>query len=249
MKTDMDLQFLQYCNNEDLRALCDILVYDNKGELRLSESLSISDSYLSCYPDNMRGMWRDLAAELQCYGGNTLLNLFRHGHGPKYESIVYDVCQKMGVENVGKHDTAEDMEQKLLIAVSSKAMEEMTEEQIRAVMEECGVKGYDYTRTGLLAALLTLRLVNKGVFAYVIDAILKMLMEILMVRGIIRAGFGLLSRGVGVLCGPVGWIILTGWTLWDIMGPAYRVTIPAVIQVAYMRMKYQEKLNRNEEAA
>ena len=50
MKTDMDLQFLQYCNNEDLRALCDILVYDNKGELRLSESLSISDSYLSCYP-------------------------------------------------------------------------------------------------------------------------------------------------------------------------------------------------------
>ena len=126
---------MQYCNNEDLRALCDILVYDNKGELRLSESLSISDSYLSCYPDNMKGMWRDLAAELQCYGGNTLMNLFRHGHGPKYESIVYDVCQKMGVENVGKHDTAEDMEQKLLIAVSSKAMEEMTEEQIRVLKQ------------------------------------------------------------------------------------------------------------------
>lgn len=27
------------------------------------------------------------------------------------------------------------------------------------------------------------------------------------------------------------------------MGPAYRVTIPAVIQVAYMRAKYQAKYN------
>ena len=27
------------------------------------------------------------------------------------------------------------------------------------------------------------------------------------------------------------------------MGPAYRVTVPAVIQVAYMRVKYQAMLN------
>ena len=51
-------------------------------------------------------------------------------------------------------------------------------------------------------------------------------------------GMGILSRFISIFCGPVGWLLLTGWTIWDIMGPAYRVTIPAVIQVAYMRTKY-----------
>ena len=33
------------------------------------------------------------------------------------------------------------------------------------------------------------------------------------------------------------------------MGPAYRVTIPVVIQVAYMRLKYQAKLKTAEQVA
>lgn len=31
MRPDFDLQFLQFCENEDLRILCDILMYDNNG--------------------------------------------------------------------------------------------------------------------------------------------------------------------------------------------------------------------------
>lgn len=249
MRTDYDLQFLQNCENEDLRALCDILMYDNDGELRISESLSNSDCYLACYPDNMRDMWKDLASELRCYGGNSLLNYLRHGQGPSYESIVYDVCKRMEVEDIDKHDTAEEMEQKLLIALSVKAIGEMTEEQARAIMEESGVVGYDYTKAGLLAALLTLRLVNKRVFIYVLESIVNMLSKILLGRGITMMGLGALSRVFGIVFGPVSWIILSGWTAWDIMGPAYRVTIPAVLQVAYMRIKYQAKFNHQEEVA
>ena len=57
------------------------------------------------------------------------------------------------------------------------------------------------------------------------------------------AGMGIISRGVSIMCGPIGWIILGGWTAWNMMEPAYRVTVPAVIQVAYMRVKYQSMLN------
>jgi uncharacterized protein YaaW (UPF0174 family) len=249
MRPDFDLQFLENCENEDLRILCDILMYDNNGEIRISESLSNSDSYISYYPNNMKGMWKDIASELQCYGGNTVLNICRCGQGPKYESIVYDVCKKMKVKGISKHDTAEDMEQKLLITLSSKAISEMTEEQVRSIMEECGIIGYAYSRAGLVAALLALQVINKRLFIIVIHSVMRMLSEILLTRGIVIIGMGTLSRGLGVLLGPICWIMLTGWTVWDLMGPAYRVTVPAVVQIACMRVKFQASINQNSHVA
>lgn len=245
MRPDFDLLFLAKCENDDLRTLCDILMYDNNGELRLTESLSNTDSYISCYPENMHGMWKDLASELQNYGGNTILNFFRNGQGPRYESIVYDVCKKMCVENITKHDTAEDMEQKLLIKVSSRAIGELTEAQARSIMEECGIKGYTYSKKGLAAALLALQLINRRLFIIVVNAVMRMLSEILLTRGIVIIGMSTLTRGLGFLLGPIGWVLLTGWTAWDLMGPAYHVTIPAVVQIAYMRVKYYASTNSN----
>lgn len=40
MKVDKDLMFLETCPNEDLRMLCDILTYNDKGEVRFSEELT-----------------------------------------------------------------------------------------------------------------------------------------------------------------------------------------------------------------
>ena len=42
-----------------------------------------------------------------------------------------------------------------------------------------------------------------------------------------------------MLAGPVGWALTGAWTLTDVAGPAYRVTIPAVIQIALLRKTYQ----------
>ena len=36
MRPDIDLEFLQNCTNNDLRTLCDILIKDNDGNIRLS---------------------------------------------------------------------------------------------------------------------------------------------------------------------------------------------------------------------
>ncbi|XBY08211.1 ubiquinol-cytochrome C chaperone family protein [Escherichia coli] len=46
-----------------------------------------------------------------------------------------------------------------------------------------------------------------------------------------------LTRTMAVLTGPVGWAITAIWTLVDVGGTAYRVTIPAVIYVAVLRSK------------
>ena len=195
MRVDADLQFLQYCDNEELRTLCDILTFDNNGKIRFCDSLSKSANYQSYYPRNMVGMWKDLACEVQCYGGNSLCNLFRNGQGPSYEQIVYDVCKRMNIKDICKYDSAEDMEQKFLLAVARKAIDELSEDDIRAIMNEC--------------------------YIHVVGA-------------------GAMTRGAALLRPSLGC---------DIMGPAYHVTIPAVIQVAYMRLKYQAKLKTNSACA
>jgi len=48
----------------------------------------------------------------------------------------------------------------------------------------------------------------------------------------------ILTRTMAILTGPIGWVITGLWTAVDIAGPAYRVTIPAVIQVAALRQKH-----------
>lgn len=59
------------------------------------------------------------------------------------------------------------------------------------------------------------------------------------------AGMVFLSRGLSFLAGPAGWALLSGWTVWDIMGPAYPVTVPAVLQTAYLRAEYQASHSEN----
>lgn len=179
MRVDFDLQFLQFCENEDLRTLCDILMYDNNGNIRMSEDISNSDEYLTSYPDNMVGMWKNLASELQKFGGNTILNIFRNGHGPSYENVVYDVCKRMGVRDIDKYDTAEQMEQKLLVAISKKAIGQMNESEIRTIIDECHVEGYDYTRAGLISAIMALQIVNRRLFIIVINSVMRLASQIL----------------------------------------------------------------------
>ena len=249
MRTDLNLQFLQFCENADLRTLCNILMFDNKGKIRLNQNLSRRADFFSCYPDRMVGMWKDLASELQRYGGNTILNCLRGGYGPSYKSVVSGVCEQMRVGGITKHDNVEEMEQKLLIHVSKKAIGELDESYIRAIMDECGLHNYERSKKGLLAALMALQVINRTLFIIVIESVMRTVSRILIGRGIMYAGVGIFSRGVGILFGPIGWLVMGGWTVWDMLGPAYRVTIPAVIQVAYMRVKCQSMLNSTEESA
>ena len=59
MRTDIDLEFLQYCSNTELRELCDMLTHDEEGNIRFSEKLTEKDSYIENYPDNCKSLWKD----------------------------------------------------------------------------------------------------------------------------------------------------------------------------------------------
>lgn len=46
------------------------------------------------------------------------------------------------------------------------------------------------------------------------------------------------SRALSVIAGPVAMVLSSAWMISDITGPAYRVTIPACIIVAWLRQQH-----------
>lgn len=57
-------------------------------------------------------------------------------------------------------------------------------------------------------------------------------------RGLTLAANAGLTRAMSVFAGPIGWAITGLWTAVDLAGPAYRITMPAVIQVAFLRLRH-----------
>lgn len=47
-----------------------------------------------------------------------------------------------------------------------------------------------------------------------------------------------LTRSIGVLAGPVGIALSTGWLIADMTGPAWRVTVSACLLVACLRQQH-----------
>lgn len=242
MMIDSNLTFLQYCTNEDLRSLCDILTHNHKGEVRLSEQLTYSDCYKHCYPDNMQEMWSEIAEELQKFGGNTFANMLRGGTGASYESILHDVCKKMKV-NLPSPVCVEEAEQLLLMKYCEKAIGMMDLNLLRELSAEIGVEPKNYNQQMLAATILiALRYGGGKLLGLVVYYIGANIGRILAGRGLYFAAGGVLGRAFGIFTGPLGWAITAGWLALDIASPAYRVTIPAVLMVACLRTKFNSHI-------
>lgn len=241
---DKNLEFLQYCSTEDLQVLVDYLTKDKDGELRVSEELTSTEAYKKYYPHSLPMMWKQIAEELQHYGGNTFANGLR-GTGVPYREILTDVAKKQKV-NFNSNNSVEQIEQYILQSIMEKAIEEMSEEELKKFLTEIDAGKTVGTKQAMTAgALAALRLGGFATYkmaVIVANAVARSLLG----RGLTFAGNATLTRTLGVALGPIGWIVTGLWTLFDIASPAYRVTIPCVIQVAYMRLKLQEEaLKRN----
>lgn len=51
---------------------------------------------------------------------------------------------------------------------------------------------------------------------------------------------------MGVLAGPIAWVITRLWTAFDMAGAAFGVSTLAVIQVAFLRMLKEQRENDKE---
>lgn len=237
--TDKDLRFLSSCENEDLRVLCDILTHDRLGNIRITEQLTSTDEYNRNYPEDMLFLVPQISNELLKYGSNTLAT-FWHNEPDSYETVLRRVCKQMDVRTMEK-DSVSKMEHNLLTTLCQDTLNKMSERELRLLANENGIPDKTLTRQALTAALLMAIRTSRAVLTRIAARVIQYIVEIITVRGVATAGIETATRAVGGVLGPIGWIALGAWTVYDITSPAYRVCVPAVLQVAYMRLNRFEK--------
>ena len=228
---DPDLNpVLEAATNEELAVLHDILLS------KTSEGLSGQDAYEEHYPNHRE--YADLIAEeLRDFGGNTLVNIFRR-EGPSYREIVCDVADKIDAPHSDDWEVAW-IEHAVMARILEKAFEQMSEVEKRAVLEiarhEHGAEANYHKmfeavfRAGGHRSLQLMELVR--------DA----LVENLLGRGLQVAANVVLGRALGVLLGPIGWAVSGFAAVIQIAGPSYKVTLPSVANVAYVRGRLKDE--------
>lgn len=224
---DKDLQFLYECNNEQLRMLSNHILYDKDGKKRYTENLSSTNGFLENYPNNMTALLPNIIDELQRFGGNTVLNIIRR-KGVPYREILEDVANKLKVPFNKAHPT-ELVEDSLLRQLLIVAVDKMNEEDVKYL-------NANLTKEDLKKKLAILK-PGAPLFLQLTTAIV---IQLLAKQGFIQAAGALAKfaggRAFAVLAGPIGWVVSLIWAALDIAGPAYRVTIPCTITIAYLRI-------------
>lgn len=234
---DSDLQFLGSMGSEDLGDLVYCLTHDRDGDARLTEELTMSDLYKQHSPDHQK-YWELIAAEIQCFGANTFATMLRGGKGVEYKEVLMDVCDKMKV-NYNKDSSTEKIEGNLLMKILTDALEKMSPDELKELAEATGVKNTSGITAETMVGVFQAVFRAGGFKSYQLTLIIvNVVLKALIGRGLSLAGNAALTRTMAILTGPIGWVITGLWTAIDIAGAAYRVTIPAVIQVAALRQKH-----------
>ena len=222
---DSDLDFLQHCSEEQLANFARLLTHNEKGKTRLSSVLMRNELFKSMegHPEQHRRNWQLIAGELQHFGGDSIANKLR-GHGKWYRAILLDVSKRLKLK-ADKEMSTFEIEQQLLEQFLRNTWKKMDEEHKQEFLHAVDARVNELEE--LLPLLMKDKLLAKGV-SHLLSSQLTRILRTHAAMSVL--GHGLL-RGAG-LGGPVG-AALNG--VKAVSGSAYRVTIPAVLQIACLR--------------
>ena len=237
-RPDEGLDFLEDVPSEDLHDLVEFLIKDH------NEELTGTKAYKHHSPDHNK-YWREIATEIQTFGGNTISNIYR-GEGTIYREILYDVCDRLKV-NYNKGSSIKGIEEHLLQKALEDAFEKLDAEQRAEILKALGAEYA--TNIGVNAAVHAAQILlrQSGFSAYVwtlivVNGLIGSAAKITVGHGLSLATNAALARGLSVVIGPVGLALTAAWTAYDLAGPAYRVTVTAVLYIAGLRRKNEVAL-------
>ena len=230
---DPDLiPLLRKCSSEELDNLVGYLT--QKGGA--SSQLKSTKAYRRWHPDHSKYV-DEIIAEIQKYGGNTIFNIVRGGVGVAYRDIVLKVGSRLKVKTV-KSDPIDRIEQQVLMKVLEKSWEKMSDKEkktlIEGIMPETGAD--DLPKEFPTALLQTAIIAGGGIVSYKLSLIVAgAVARASLQRGITFVAGTSVARWSAAFAGAVGLGIAALWTLFDVLGPAYRVLIPCVLHIALLR--------------
>nr|WP_242678747.1 YaaW family protein [Helicobacter pylori] len=169
------------------------------------------------------------------------MRIFLEMKGVLYKEILCDACDHLKVNYNEKSETSL-IEQNMLSKLLKDSLEKMSGRQIKELTHELGMTNIDKVigenKQVLIASVLTLFKAG-GSHSYA----LAVSVADAMVRQTLGHGLSsvigkvALKKTLGVLAGPIGWVITGALVSINLAGPAYRVTVPACILVATLRKK------------
>lgn len=244
-RTDRGLSFLASCRHADLKALAEILMTE-KGSRRRTEQLS-KDAEFNEYERDLTRVWYLIAAELQRFGADSVASFFRAGDGVPYREILGDVCRQWKIK-CGPRESYRAIEGRLLLKVLEKSLEGMSDRQRAELAKSVAGSGrHGKLNAASASSAAVLAMFQAGIaaggFAPFRVAVIaaNSVSKLVLNRGLTLAANAGLTKTLGFFAGPPGWAISALLTVPAFSGPAYRVVVPAVIYVAYLREKQRRR--------
>lgn len=216
---------LESATDKEIGALIDVLDISEKP----AKHGLINQSYIE-------KVWRELSYN----GSNDIAYILRGKEGVDYPEIVRDVCQKMKVDSINQEDTESAVannEEKLLQKVFSGMWDNMTQQERDILLESMQIADSKDIRLGggaVTSSLIVAKLGGFGTYQIAM-VVANTIARALTGKGLTLAVNAGIARGLGVVIGPIGWIASGLWLLNDLCSPAFRKTVPAVVQIAALR--------------
>jgi len=180
----------------------------------------------------------ELLAQIRYNGSNDIARMMRGGVAVDYLTIVRDVAKKMDVM-WSKEEAAEHLEKRIFINVFERAWKTMSDQErepIKKLFEEQGADAQNISKLLIEGTLFDFL----PTIGYLVTWNIARIVALASAREVGAGALtGFFSEGLGALfIGPIGLVLGVALTAaFDIAGPAYRKTIPTVLQIAYMRQK------------
>ena len=216
-------------SNEELEVLVKLIL--DKGEF--TEMLSEDERYKTYKPDHKRYV-NKIKSELSEFASNSFVTAFR-GHGVSYREMLTDVCEKTKT-SFDENASLERIENALLEKVLEDAWENLSEQQKKEVLENTPIGNMGGFAVGaMLAAFRAGGAVSYQLTMLIVNGIAKAILGRMLVGAVFARG------AIGLLGGPIGIVLGSFAVLFDVSGPAYRITVPATIYIAALRRVHQSE--------
>lgn len=229
-REDPDLAFLQDCDVQDLKLLSDTLIADSEGKEQWTGSLKPTIlknmKMYSTESELYKNSWKAIAAEIQLFGGDTLVNFVR-GKGVMYREILGDVAEKTGADFHKDTSDIYHIEDKVLRTLFGRVTKLNDLEFINKTLKSQGHLGFSSIKESPFKTIKNGLGGGTGATSGILTGLN------------VAKNFVKVNPFLAALTAPL--------TAKDITAPAYRVTIPVVCLVAMLRIKHSESKNDNNE--
>jgi uncharacterized protein YaaW (UPF0174 family) len=216
--------------------------YSREDVLPLLKYLDMNTSTLSVPDGKLLAASTIVADYLRKMGSNDFATVFRGGEGVEYDEVVLDVGRKLKAK-VQSNFSVQKNEEQILFKMFEGALEKMSDKEKRELFKSMGLKEKEFP-TGSAAAIVAQLVANYSGFAVYRTSLVvaNMVSRALLGQGLAFATNATLTRSVGVMLGPIGWIASGLWLAIDLAGPAFRKTVPAVVHVAMLRQMIRKRI-------